>query len=62
MFHRTERPKMFIGWFPEININLFKHFKVISIRIVVENRDNGEPMRFEYDRNPPYVSPRRLLD
>lgn len=51
---KTRWPSMFLGWFPEVDNLLFKHFKVVSIKIVVEYKETSVENRyeaFEYKRD-----------
>jgi hypothetical protein len=50
--HKTYWPAVFHGFFPEIDMNLFRHFTVLSIRIVVANKDGEGSTIFDYERDP----------
>lgn len=49
---KTFWPAMFHSFFPEIDMNLFRHFTVLSIKIVVAEKDGSGSREFKYERDP----------
>lgn len=49
--YKTKDELTFLQWFPEIRDMIFKHFRILSITVVVENLEfPGAATKFEYKK------------